>query len=299
MTVPSVAGGAVEHGPMSLRGRVAVVTGATSGLGRWAAQGLAALQATTVVVGRGEERTAAVARAISLQTQNPDVVAVAVSDLALRSEASRLARVLLDRYAQVHMLLNNAGAYFHRREVTPEGLERTFALNVLAPYLLTTLLSPRLAAGAPSRVVMVTSAAHFGQTLHLDDLQSEHDYRGFRTYGRSKLELLLLTRELARQLADQRVTVNAIHPGFVRSGFARNNGGAVGATIGFLSLLFGRNVRRAASDLVFAVSDPSLGSATGQYLSRRRLEDGSPQSRDPDGARRLTEACAELARPYL
>jgi NAD(P)-dependent dehydrogenase (short-subunit alcohol dehydrogenase family) len=278
------------------KGRVAVVTGATSGLGRWIAQGLAELGATTVVVGRAEPRVVACAAEISRETGNPNVYPAPVSDLALRSEVQRLSTVLLERHPRIHILVNNAGAYFHDRQVTAEGLERTFALNVLAPYLLTSRLLPRLIESAPARVLMVSSAAHRGHDVDFGDLQTARGYHGFQAYGRSKLEVILLAREFARRLHDQPVTVNAVHPGFVASRFGQNNGGL--AAIGFriAEFLFARNVRRAAGDIVFDATDPSLEHVTGSYFYERRVRPGSAPSRDMVGALRLFEACELLAR---
>jgi len=279
----------------SLRGKVAVVTGSTSGIGRVVAQALAARGATTVVVGRTSERAEASAKEIARATQNPNVFPIAVSDLALRSEAHRLVSVLRDEHPRIDVLVNNAGAYLHRREVTTEGLERTFALNVLAPFILTSGLADCLAAAAPSRVVQVSSEAHRGRRVDFDDLQSAHRYRGLRTYGRSKLELILLTREFARRLRERGVSVNAVHPGFVASGFGRNNPGAVGIGFGVLSALFGRNVHRGADPLVFAAADPSLASTTGEYLARHHVGRGSAASQDDQSARRLFDACTALS----
>lgn len=283
----------------TFRGKVAVVTGATSGIGRWVAQGLAALGATTVVVGRSPARAAALAGEISAQTENREVYPVSVADLAIRAEVARLSSVLLEQYPRIDLLVNNAGAYFHRREVSPEGIERTFALNVLAPFLLTSLLTPRLVASAPSRVIMVSSAAHYRQNLDFENLQGERNFRGYRAYGRSKLGLTLLTREFARRLHDSEVMVNAVHPGFVASGFGRNNGGAVGFGFALVERLFARNVRSAAADVVFVGTDPSLDRVTGEYLSRRIVRPGSPQSRDMAAAARLYQTCAELGKPFL
>ncbi len=281
------------------KGKVAVVTGATSGIGRWVAQDLAAEGATTVVVGRTDARAVATAAEIRAATGNAEVYPIGVVDLALRSETARLAGTLLERYPRIHLLVNNAGAYFRRREVTAEGLERTFALNVLSPFLLTARLLPRFVESAPSRIVWVASAAHYGHDLDFDDLQSDHDYHGFRAYGRSKLAVVLLAREFARRLHDQPVGSIAVHPGFVASGFGRNNGGAAGWAIGFAARLFGRNVRRAAEDVVFDAIDPSLATTTGAYLSKRNVEPGSAPSQDMVAALRLYEACAAAARPFL
>jgi NAD(P)-dependent dehydrogenase (short-subunit alcohol dehydrogenase family) len=279
----------------SLKGRVAVVTGATSGLGRGIAQRLAELRATVVVVGRSEARAVAAAGEVAAQSGNPEVYPMAVGDLAVRSEVARLASALLERYPSLHILVNNAGGYFHRREVTPEGLERTFALNVLAPFLLTTKLLPRLLESAPSRIVMVASAAHRGHQVNFADLQFDH---GYRAYGRSKLELLLLTREFAHRLVGRPVTVNAVHPGFVASGFGRNNGGAVGFGFALAERLFARSVRAAAEEVVDLAVNPAVATVSGEYFARNAVHPGSSASRDMVSALRLYEACAELAKPF-
>ena len=286
-------------GVPSLKGKVAVVTGGSSGIGRWIARGLAAQKMTTVIVGRSQARTVAAAGQISAETQNPEVYPLPVTDLAVRAEVAQLATTLLDRYPRIHLLVNNAGAYFHRREVTSEGLERTFALNVLAPFLLTARLLPRLVESAPARVVMVASEAHRGHDVDFGDLQADHRYGGFQQYGRSKLELVLLGREFARRLHGHPVTVNSVHPGFVASGFGGNNGGGTGFAIGIAKFLFARRPRSAAADVVFDATDPSLASVSGEYLNRRKVMPGSAQSRDMVAALHLYQACSLLAKPYL
>jgi len=277
-----------------LSGRVAVVTGGTSGLGREVAVGLAGQGATTVIVGRGRDRVAQVAAEIAKATGNRSVESVAVTDLALRAETAAVGRVLLERYARIHVLVNNAGAYLARRETTSEGLERTFALNVLSPFLLTSLLVPRLTESAPARVVNVASAAHQRNSVDFSDLQSAHRYGGFRAYGRSKLELLLLTREFARRLEGTGVSVNAVHPGFVATGFGLNNGGGFALGMRVVMALFARNVRRGAAVPLFAATDPSVGARTGLYLVDRHISPGSASSRDLVVAGRLYEVCREL-----
>jgi len=278
-----------------LAGRVAVVTGGTSGIGREVAIGLASRGATTVIVGRGKDRVERVARQIAEATGNRSVESVAVTDLALRAETGATARTLLQRYARIHILVNNAGAYFARRETTSEGFERTFALNVLSPFLLTSLLAPRLVESAPARVVNVTSAAHRGNSVDFSDLQSLRHFRGFEAYGRSKLELLLLTREFARRLEGRGVSVNAVHPGFIASGFGLNNGGGIAIGLRVAMFLFARNVRRGAAAPLFAATDPAVEGLTGQYISGRRVATGSTASQDMAVARRLYDVCRDLS----
>ncbi len=273
---------------------VAVVTGATSGLGREIALELAGQRFRVVVVGRGADRAAATAHEVATATGNPKVDSVGVDDLGRMSDVRRLASALAANYPRISVLVNNAGAVFRRREVTPEGVERTFALNVLAPLLLTELLLEPLKAGAPSRVVNISSSAHYRQQVPFDDLQFTTGYSGFTVYGASKLELLLLTRELGRRWAGTGVTVNAVHPGFVASGFGQNNGGGFGFTIRVLSKLFGRSLRRGAETPVMVASDPALSSVTGAYFSDRRVRPGDPASQDLASARRLYDACEAI-----
>ncbi len=157
--------------PRSMQGRVAVVTGGTSGIGLEIVRGLAGRGAHTVLVGRGADRVVRIAKDVQRQTGNPEVEGVGVGDLALRSSWPTVANELLRRLPSIHVLVNNAGALFMRRETTAEGLERTFALNVLAPLALTAFLQDRLRSSAPARVVNVASAAHEGNVVDLDDLE--------------------------------------------------------------------------------------------------------------------------------
>lgn len=282
-------------GSGALTGRVVVITGATSGIGLEVARQLARQGATTVVVGRGAERVSRIASELSRQTGNPRVEAMGVADLAQMADVRKLATDLLERYPAVHVLINNAGGYFRRREVTGDGLERTFALNVMAPYLLTTLLKPRLVASAPARVVNVASAAHQGARVDLSDLQFARRYSGYRVYGASKLELVWLTREFGRRLQGTGVTVNAVHPGYIRSGFGLNNGGGTAFAMRILARLFAKSVVRGAETPVYAASAPELASMTGQYLSDRKPNPGSMESQDLAKARAFFDECARIS----
>ena len=281
-------------GPNTLTGRIAVVTGATSGIGREIARGLAARGATTVVVGRGDDRAAAVAAEIARSTSEAKVEAVGVTDLSLLSDVRRLADGLLARYPRIHILVNNAGAYYHRREVTAEGYERTFALNVLAPFVLSSRLAPRQIESAPASIVNLSSAAHRGYAVNFEDLQATERYAGFREYGRTKLELLLLTREFARRLKGTGVVVNAVHPGFVRSGFGLNNRGAVRLGLRFLERVFGRSPESGADTPVWVAANPAVPGPTGEYFANRRIATGSRASTDMDSARRLYEMLGSM-----
>jgi len=284
---------AAHTGPLA--GQVAVVTGGTSGIGFEVCRGLAARGATTVVVGRGAERAAAAAKRISTETGNPSVTSVAVTDLAVLGEVRHLAEALAKDHPKIHILVNNAGQFLHDRQVTSEGHERTFALNVLSPFLLTSELVPTLVESAPARVVNIASDAHRGYTIDFARLENPEPYHsGWRAYGTSKLEVILLSRELARRLTGSGVTVNAVHPGFVHSGFGQNNGGLMAGVIWFGGLLFGHSVRGGADTPLFVATDPSVAHVTGQYFSGRRVRAGSKPSQDLATARELYARCREI-----
>jgi NAD(P)-dependent dehydrogenase (short-subunit alcohol dehydrogenase family) len=276
-------------------GRTSIVTGGTSGIGRALAERLAALGDTVVLVGRGRDRVARAAGEIAERTGNSRIGSVAVTDLALRSEMHRAADELLARYPSIQLLVNNAGAFYARRAVTSEGLERTFALNVLAPFVLTTRLFDRMRESQPARVVQIASEAHRAHHVDFDDLQGDREFRGFRQYGRSKLELLLLTREFGRRYAGTGVTVNAVHPGFIRSGFGLNNGGATAFGVRLAALLFGKSVKHGVEMPLFVATDPSVATVTGGYFSSGHEVRGSEASNDPAAAARLWQVCEQLA----
>ncbi|MCI4373579.1 MAG: SDR family oxidoreductase [Thermoplasmata archaeon] len=278
----------------SMKGRVAVVTGGTSGIGLEIARGLATRGAHTVVVGRRPDRLQQVVQEIRESSGNPRVEGVPVADLAFRSSWRQVAQELERRFPAIHVVVHNAGAIFTRREVTPDGIERTFALNVLAPLAITSFLQDRLRASAPARVVNVASAAHEGFHVDPDNLQSEGHYGGFQTYGRSKLALILLSRELALRFAGSGVTVNSLHPGFIRSGFARNNRGGTAAAIRVASLLVGRSPKKGAETPIRVICDPEWEHVSGEYFSHGHVATGSAASRDLAVARDLYERCLPL-----
>ncbi len=276
-----------------MAGKTCIVTGASSGIGLATAKGLAALGAQVAIVGRNSERCAAAAQEVR-RTSGNDRIALHIADLSSMAQVRRLAEELRDRYSHIDVLVNNAGGYFMRRWETSEGVEMTLALNVLAPFLLTNLLHDRLVASAPSRIVNVSSAAHQGAILPLDDLQARRKYAGFRIYGQSKLALILLTHEFARRFDGTHVTVNSLHPGFVASRFGSNNGRFVGGTIRVLATLFGVTATQGADTVVYLATSPDVASVTGRYFYRREETRSTPISYDEDLARGLWTACAEL-----
>ena len=220
-------------------GKVVIITGATSGIGRLAAERLAAQGARIVMVARDQrraERTIARLREVA-----PDVAhRTYVADLLSLAETTQVGARIAAEEPRIDVLINNAGNIFASRAVTPDGLERTFALNHMAYFVLTHQLRERLVASSPARIVSTASRAHQGQFLDFDDLQMEKNYRPTTAYGRSKLANILFTRELARSLAGTGVTANCLHPGFVATGLGQRGGGIFAAMVR-LSMVFAGN----------------------------------------------------------
>lgn len=272
--------------PRPLRDQTCVVTGATSGIGEALAGELARRGATTVLVGRNLAKCRASVEAVRAASGNPNVDYV-VADLSTLGGMRSLATTLLRERPDLDLLVHNAGAIFAERQRTIDGLERTFALNVLAPYLVTRLLWDRLVDSAPSRVVTIASEAHRHAHLDLDDLELEHDYAPYRAYSRSKLALLLLTREFAERFRGTGVSANAVHPGFVRTGFGRNNRGVFGAGVRVAATLFATSVARGVRTPLYAATSPAVSDLTGGYLVRERVAAPSARALDPTTARGL------------
>ncbi len=277
-------------------GKTVVVTGGNSGVGKATATALAALGARTVITARSETRgTEAVADI--RRASGSDRVELAVFDLADLASVRHGAEQLLERYDEIHVLVNNAGLVLSSRTETRDGYESTFAINHLGPFSLTQLLSGRLIASAPARVVNVASTAHRSARggVGFDDLQSEHGYRGMQVYGRSKLANILFTNELARRLSGTGVTANSLHPGTVATGYARD-----GDASGFLA--FGVKVikpfiltpEKGARTSVYLASSPEVAEVTGEYFVKCKPRTPSPAARDEAAAARLWSVSEEL-----
>lgn len=269
-----------------MHGKVVLITGATAGIGEVTARELARLGATVVGVGRSAEKCARVAERLRAETGNPSVRFLA-ADLSSQAAIRRLAAEFQRTYARLDVLVNNAGAYFMRRQTSADGLEMTFALNHLGYFLLTTLLLDRLAASAPARIVNVASGAHSYGRIDFADVQAKRRYNGFTAYSQSKLANVLFTYELARRLAGARVTANVLHPGFVASSFGHNNGGWVAFMFRVLQWLGGITPEQGAQTSVYLAASPDVEGVTGAYFVRRQAVPSSPASYDVATAARL------------
>ncbi len=264
-----------------------VLTGATRGIGRAAAVELAKQGAELVVVGRDGERVETVAREAQ-EAGGGAPVHTHVCDLALMADVRTLAADLRDRHDHIDVLANNAGALFASRKVTAEGFEQTFALNHLAPFLLTNLLLDRLSDG---RIVTTASDAHTGGKLDLEDLQSEKSYAAMRVYGTSKLCNILFTRELARRAPQ--VHANCFHPGVVRTGFGKNDNG-IWKMLTTLGGPFFRSPERGARSLVWLATSEEGGRLSGEYVEDEKVSEPSATAQDAELAHELWERSAAL-----
>ena len=275
-----------------MAGRAVLVTGGTGGIGKATATGLAALGARVGIVGRDRQRGAAAAADIQAASRNP-AVDVFAADLSAQAEVRRLAEQVLTAYPRIDVLVNNVGGFWAHRHPTVDGLERTFAVNHLAPFLLTTLLLDRLEASAPARVVTVSSGAQATGRIDFDDLQGERNYSGQRSYAQSKLANVMFTYELARRLDGSGVTATALHPGVVRTSFgAEDQSGMV--VVGRLARPFMRTPAQGAVTSVYLASSPEVEGVTGRYFANRKPRSSNRSSYDTAAAARLWRLSADL-----
>ncbi|HEX4337471.1 MAG TPA: SDR family oxidoreductase [Polyangiaceae bacterium] len=269
-----------------MSGKVCVVTGATSGIGEVTASRLAADGARVVVLGRSREKCESVVQGITARGGRAEFV---LADFASLADVRRAASELLARCERLDVLVNNAGAINMTRTTTKDGLETTFAVNHLAPFLLTALLLGRLKESAPSRIVNVASRAHTRSGIDLDDLEGKTIYRGFKAYAQSKLCNVLYTYELARRLEGTNVTANCLHPGVIRSGFGKNQAGIFNFGIKLVAPLLWSPEKGAQTSLFLAESKRMEG-VTGKYFDDDTTElRSSKVSYDREVQRRLWE----------
>jgi retinol dehydrogenase 12 len=279
----------------SLEGRIALVTGATNGIGRVTAQELARRGARLLLVARDRARGEASAAGIrdAAGGPAPDVL---LADLSSQADVRRLAGEVRGRTPRLDLLVNNAGAIFAEREVSADGLEMTFALNHLAYFLLTLELLPLLERAPRSRIVNVASVAHERGRIDFDDLQGERGYSMWKAYQQSKLANVLFTRELARRLGGRDVTANALHPGVIASGFGRNGRGLFSWLVAIGAPLLSSPEKGARTTLHVATS-PEMQGVTGRYFSDCREKVPAPAARDDDAALRLWQISETLTQP--
>ena len=276
---------------VTMQGKICLITGGTSGIGKSTAMELARMGATVVIVGRNAQKTAAVVAEIRAASGSQNVDSL-LADLSSQQDVRRLADEFKRKYSQLHVLLNNAGAVYMQRQISVDGIEMTFALNHLASFLLTNLLLDTLKASAPARIINVSSDAHASGKIEFDNLQGERDY-SHRAYGNSKLANILFTLELARRLEGTGVTVNALHPGFVATGFGKNNPGLLMKVIRTVVPLIARSPKKGAETSVYLASSPEVDQMTGKFFVDCKVTQPAPQAADSVVAGKLWDVSAE------
>jgi NAD(P)-dependent dehydrogenase (short-subunit alcohol dehydrogenase family) len=282
-----------------MRGKTVLITGGTGGIGKATALGLAALGAQVVVVGRNAQRGAVAVRELEQVAPGADAQFLQ-ADLSSQAEIHRLADEFRLRFSQLHVLVNNVAGVYRQRQESVDGIEATFALGHLAPFLLTQLLLPSLKAAAPARIVNVSSDGHSMAKIDFNDLQARRAYRGIDVYVRVKLANLLFTYELARRLSDTGISVNAVDPGGAHTALTDSTtSDMLPPLMKVLYPLVARfaftSIEKAAESSIYAAAAPVLDGVSGQYFSPKlRAAKSSKASYDIEAARRLWDISEAL-----
>jgi len=276
-----------------MTGRVCVVTGANTGIGKATALGLARMGATVVMICRNRARGEAAQAEVQRVASAP--VDLFRADLSSQAEVRQVADDIRARYAHIHVLIHNAGLQLPQRALSVDGIEMTLAVNHGAPFLLTHCLLDALKAGAPSRIVVVSSLVHRWGSIDFDDLQLERGYTMDRAYFRSKLCNVLFTRELARRLSGSGVTANSLEPGLVKTDFARVYTGMQGWFVHNVWMrLFAQTPEQGAQTSVYLATSPEVAGVTGAHFAKCRPIEPSTLARDDALAQRLWNVSVHL-----
>src|SRR5215216_4118225 len=255
-----------KHGG-AMDGKVCLITGATSGIGKATAMGLANMGASVVMVGRDRGRGEAVMAEIKEKSSNASVDLM-LADVSSQEEIRRLADEFKEAYPRLDVLINNAGVFRSKRITTADGIEMTFAVNHLAYFLPTNLLLDMLKASAPSRIVNVSSGDHSNATIDFDDLQGEKGYKGAKAYSQSKLATVLFTYELARRLEGTGITANCLHPGVVGTNLGSGVSGVFGFMVRALTPLM-KSPEKGAETSIYLASSPEVEGLSGRYFIKK------------------------------
>jgi len=266
---------------------ICLITGATSGIGEVTARELARRGMHVIIVGRSAERVAATVARIKQATGVE--VETLIADLSSQAGVRSVAEAFLQRHQRLDVLINNAGGFFASRQVSADGIELTWALNHMSYFLLTNLLIDTLRASAPARVINVSSDAHRSGVMRWDDLQFTRGYNGWAAYAQSKLANILFSNELARRLEGTGVTSNALHPGFVATRFAHNNGIIWGGLMALMQRLFAVTPEEGAQTSIYLATAPEGAAISGRYFVKSRETPPAPQAQDMAAAARLWE----------
>lgn len=280
---------------MATQEKIMIVTGATGGIGLITARELAATGARVVLVGRSEARLADAVALITQQTPNAQLDTIQ-ADLSSQAEVLAVANTIKQRYDHIDVLINNAGAYFTEQQFSVDGIEMTWALNHMAPFLLTTQLLDLLRASAPARIITVSSAAHQGAIIDFDDLEGKKRFNGWKAYGQSKLANIMFTYDLAHRLEGSDVTANCLHPGFVATGFAQNNGGWFAKVFAVMQRYLAITPEQGAETSIFLARNDSVAPTTGRYFDKCKPVPSSKVSYDITTQRRLWQLSQNMVK---
>lgn len=280
----------------NMQGKICMVTGANSGIGKATALGLAQMGAKVVMVARDRARGEAAQNEVKVKSGN-NAVDLLVADLSSQQSIRQLVKNFKQHYTQLHVLINNAGVFMLTRRETMDGLEMTFAVNYLAPFLLTNLLLDVLKASAPARIVNVSSEAHENGYIKMDDLQAEKHYRPMRAYGQSKLALVMFTYELARRLQGTGVTANCLHPGFVATNIGQSGVGPVARPVAkFILSFLGISSEEGARTSMYLATSPDVEDLTGKYFVKSMPRKSATISYNESLQQELWEESAKLVK---
>ena len=276
-----------------MNGKVCLVTGSTDGIGKVSARVLAELGAKVIIVGRNPEKSAIVLAELRSISGNENIDLL-MADLAVMQEVRDLAEQVISRYDRIDVLLNNAGGYFTKHEITSDGLEMTFALNHMSYFLLTNKLMELLKYSAPARIVNVSSDAHYGVDMEFENLNGEQEYKAWKAYQKSKLANVLFTYELLKKVPGN-ITVNCLHPGFVATNFGHNNGGFFGPVLKIAQRVSAIDPEEGAKTSIFLCSAPEVKGVSGKYFYKCQPKISSRESRNMDTGKRLWQISSDIA----
>ncbi|WP_192085729.1 SDR family NAD(P)-dependent oxidoreductase [Algoriphagus sp. Y33] len=281
-----------------------LITGSTGGIGKVTAKALAKLGHTVIIHGRDKEKTASICEEIKSETGN-DTIDYVIADLLLLSEVSQLAESFKKKHKRLDVLINNAGAIFGKeRETTQEGFEKTMALNLFSPFLLTQLLLEVLAKSPAARIINVSSGAHtMSGTPDLDDIQSTKKYSFGNAYGLSKLYLIWVTQRLATELKTNgmsNITANSLHPGTIKTAFGqRAKKGFVVDLLFNISMLFAISPEKGAENTIYLATAKEVEHISGKYFSNKKIARPSMKYYSPENEKAVWNYCKLITQPYL
>jgi len=280
-----------------MNGRTCLITGATDGIGKETAIGMAKNGYNLILIGRNEEKGKMVSNEIRKITDSIDIDFF-TANLILMKEVSRVADEISKKYDKIDVLINNVGAYFAFRGVTEEGFERTFALNHLGYFLMTKKLLPLVEKSEYKRIVNVSSSAHYGIDFEFDNLNGENKYKGFNAYKKSKLANVMFTYELAKRIEKKGITANCLHPGFVATKFGNNNNILWRSAISFAKLLMAINVKDGAKTTIHLASSDDVKNTTGRFFANSQIKKGSSKAKNEEHNHKLWNISEDLIAPF-